>query len=149
MFPRMSVRENLLIGAHMVRDGAAIRRTLDSVYHYFPRLAERRSQMAGSLSGGEQQMAAIGRALMAQPRILLLDEPSLGVAPIIVADIWRIIGDINRDSGMTVVLVEQNAQMALELAARGYVFESGEIRTTGTGRELLASPYVREAYLGI
>jgi branched-chain amino acid transport system ATP-binding protein len=149
MFPRMTVRENLLVGAHTVRDRAAIKRTLDQVYHHFPRLAERGRQMAGSLSGGEQQMAAIGRALMAQPRILLLDEPSLGVAPIIVADIWRILGEINRASGLSVVLVEQNAQMALELATRGYVFESGEIRTTGTGRELLASPYVREAYLGI
>jgi branched-chain amino acid transport system ATP-binding protein len=105
--------------------------------------------MAGSLSGGEQQMAAIGRALMAQPRILMLDEPSLGIAPIIVAEIARIIKEINADTGMTVLLVEQNAHMALELASRGFVLESGQVTASGTGRELLESPEVREAYLGV
>lgn len=149
MFPRMSVHENFLMGAHAVRDRAAIRRMLERVYEYFPKLRERRRQLAGSLSGGEQQMAAIGRALMAQPRILMLDEPSLGVAPLIVAEIGRIIREINADLDMTVLLVEQNAQLALGLAARGFVLENGCLIVSGTGQELLDSPYVREAYLGI
>ncbi|MGF1623134.1 MAG: ABC transporter ATP-binding protein [Rhodomicrobiaceae bacterium] len=149
MFPRMSVRENLLMGSYSVRDTSRIGKTLDQIYAYFPQLEERRNQMAGSLSGGEQQMAAIGRALMAQPRLLMLDEPSLGIAPIIVAEIARIIKEINADTGMTVLLVEQNAHMALELASRGYVLESGQVTASGTGRELLESPEVREAYLGV
>lgn len=149
MFPRMSVHENFLMGAHAVRDRAAIRRMLERVYEYFPKLWERRRQLAGSLSGGEQQMAAIGRALMAQPRILMLDEPSLGVAPLIVAEIGRIIREINADLDVTVLLVEQNAQLALGLAARGFVLENGHLIVSGTGQELLESPYVREAYLGI
>lgn len=149
MFPRMSVHENFLMGAHAVTDRAAIRRMLERVYEYFPKLRERRRQLAGSLSGGEQQMAAIGRALMAQPRILMLDEPSLGVAPLIVAEIGRIIREINADLGVTVLLVEQNAQLALGLASRGFVLENGRLIVSGTGQELLDSPYVREAYLGI
>lgn len=148
MFARMTVQENLLMGAYSGQGRRPQKEILEQVYQYFPRLKERRKQMAGSLSGGEQQMAAIGRALMAQPRILMLDEPSLGIAPIIVADIARIIREINEDTGVTVVLVEQNAQMALQLASRGYVLESGQIELSGTGEELLANPEVRKAYLG-
>lgn len=148
MFARMTVQENLLMGAYSGQGPRPQKEVLEQVYQYFPRLQERRKQMAGSLSGGEQQMAAIGRALMAQPRILMLDEPSLGIAPIIVADIARIIREINEDTGVTVVLVEQNAQMALQLASRGYVLESGRIELSGTGEELLANPEVRKAYLG-
>ncbi len=149
MFPRMTVRENLLLGAHAASDRSRIAATLDQVFGYFPRLRERASQMAGSLSGGEQQMAAIGRAMMAQPRILMLDEPSLGIAPIIVQEIARIIQQINQQAGMTVLLVEQNAHMALSLSTRGYVLESGAVIASGTGRALLDSPQVREAYLGL
>lgn len=148
MFARMTVQENLLMGAYSGQGQRPQKEVLEQVYQYFPRLKERRKQMAGSLSGGEQQMAAIGRALMAQPRILMLDEPSLGIAPIIVADIARIIREINEDTGVTVILVEQNAQMALQLASRGYVLESGQIELSGTGEELLANPEVRKAYLG-
>lgn len=149
MFPRMSVRENLLLGAHAARDRSRINATLQQVYDYFPRLHERQGQMAGSLSGGEQQMAAIGRALMAQPTILMLDEPSLGIAPIIVQEIGRIIREINAETGLTILLVEQNAHMALALSSRGFVLESGEVTASGSGRELLESPEVREAYLGL
>ncbi|WP_413205789.1 ABC transporter ATP-binding protein [Rhodospirillum sp. A1_3_36] len=149
MFPRMSVRENLLLGAHAARDRSRVAATLDQVFDYFPRLCERSGQMAGSLSGGEQQMAAIGRALMAQPRILMLDEPSLGIAPIIVQEIARIIRQINQQAGLTVLLVEQNAHMALALSTRGFVLESGAVIASGSGRELLDSPQVREAYLGL
>ncbi|WP_026987297.1 ABC transporter ATP-binding protein [Fodinicurvata fenggangensis] len=148
MFARMTVQDNLLMGAYSGQGQRPQKEVLEQVYQYFPRLKERRKQMAGSLSGGEQQMAAIGRALMAQPRILMLDEPSLGIAPIIVADIARIIHEINKDTGVTVILVEQNAQMALQLASRGYVLESGQIELSGTGEELLANPDVRKAYLG-
>ncbi|KGF68417.1 ABC transporter ATP-binding protein [Hoeflea sp. BAL378] len=149
LFPRLSVEENLLMGAYTVSDGAASRDMLSRVFGYFPRLKERRRQMAGSLSGGEQQMAAIGRALMAQPKLLLLDEPSLGIAPIIVAELGKIITEINRDLGMTVLLVEQNANMALSLAETGIVLETGRVTMSGSGRELLASPEIRAAYLGI
>ncbi|TMV14989.1 ABC transporter ATP-binding protein [Arenibacterium halophilum] len=148
LFGRLSVEENLMMGAYTVKDAAARDDMLDRVYGYFPRLKERRRQMAGSLSGGEQQMCAIGRALMAQPRVLLLDEPSLGIAPIIVAELAKIIEEISRDTSMTVLLVEQNAQMALSIAATGVVLETGNVVLTGTGRELLASPEVRAAYLG-
>lgn len=148
LFGRLSVEENLMMGAYTVKDAAARDDTLDRVYGYFPRLKERRRQMAGSLSGGEQQMCAIGRALMAQPRVLLLDEPSLGIAPIIVAELAKIIEEISRDTSMTVLLVEQNAQMALSIAATGVVLETGNVVLTGTGPELLASPEVRAAYLG-
>lgn len=149
MFPRLSVEENLQMGAYTVADRAARDRMLDRVYAYFPRLKERRRQMAGSLSGGEQQMAAIGRAMMAQPRLLLLDEPSLGIAPIIVAELGHIITEINRDLGMTILLVEQNANMALALCQTGIVLETGRVMLTGTGRALLDSPEIRSAYLGI
>lgn len=148
LFGRLSVEENLLMGAYTVPDAASRREMMERVYGYFPRLRERRRQMAGSLSGGEQQMCAIGRALMARPKVLLLDEPSLGIAPIIVAELARIIEEISRDMSMTVLLVEQNAHMALSLAATGIVLETGKVVLTGTGSELLESPEIRAAYLG-
>ncbi|MCB9958297.1 MAG: ABC transporter ATP-binding protein [Rhodospirillaceae bacterium] len=148
VFPQMSVEENLQLGAYLKTDKAEIARTMQRVYAYFPRLLERRGQMAGSLSGGEQQMLAIGRALMARPRLLLLDEPSLGLAPIRVQEIGQIIREINREEGISIVLVEQNANMALRLCQRAYVIESGAIALSGTGTELAASEHVRRAYLG-
>ena len=147
LFPEMSVQENLELGAF--RRGRAQRvQTLDQVYQLFPRLAERRTQLAGTLSGGEQQMLAIGRALMARPRLLMLDEPSLGLAPLIVQDIFRVIRQV-REAGTTVLVVEQNAVQTLELADRGYVLENGAIALSGTGADLLADPAIRTAYLGL
>lgn len=144
----LSVRENLELGAYTRRDGAAARaRDLDRVYALFPRLAERATQMAGSLSGGEQQMLAIGRALMARPRLLLLDEPSMGLAPIIVQDIFRTLQRINAE-GLTIFLVEQNVKQALKLAQRAYVLENGCVVLQGSGAELLGDPRVQAAYLG-
>jgi len=148
LFPEMTVLDNLLVGGYP--PGARSRRPqrLERVFTVFPRLAERRRQLAGTLSGGEQQMVAIGRGLMAGPRILMLDEPSLGLAPIMVQEVFGVIGEINR-TGVTVLLVEQNTEHALALAHRGFVLESGRVALSGTGRELLASPQVREAYLGL
>jgi branched-chain amino acid transport system ATP-binding protein len=149
VFPQMSVLDNLLVGGYSQRDKIHQNKTLDQIYGYFPRLVERRSQMAGSLSGGEQQMLAIGRALMARPRLLLLDEPSLGLAPIVVEEIARIIVEINRDIGMSIILVEQNAKLALNLCDEAFVLETGAVVLSGKGGDLLASDYVRRAYLGI
>jgi len=147
IFPRMSVHENLIMGAYTRRD-AGIKADIERAFTLFPRLKEREKQLAGSLSGGEQQMLAIGRALMAKPKLLMLDEPSLGLAPILVEQIFTIILEIN-SQGTTVLLVEQNAYKALEIAHRGYVLETGVIVQTGTGKELLASEDVQKAYLGM
>jgi branched-chain amino acid transport system ATP-binding protein len=146
IFPRMSVLENLQMGATLAAP-AHFRQDIERVFTMFPRLAERRTQRGGTLSGGEQQMLAIGRALMGRPRLLLLDEPSLGLAPLIVRQIFESIRRIARDDGVTIFLVEQNAFHALRLADRGYVLVNGRVRMTGTGRELLANAEVRAAYL--
>ncbi|MDI1287740.1 MAG: ABC transporter ATP-binding protein [Reyranella sp.] len=146
IFPRMSVLENLQMGATLA-DPAHFRQDIERVFTMFPRLAERRAQRGGTLSGGEQQMLAIGRALMGRPRLLLLDEPSLGLAPLIVRQIFESIRRIARDDGVTIFLVEQNAFHALRLADRGYVLVNGRVRMSGTGRELLANAEVRAAYL--
>jgi branched-chain amino acid transport system ATP-binding protein len=148
IFQRMSVYENLLMGAYTRRDDAGIKSDMERAFTLFPVLKERAKQIAGTLSGGEQQMLAIGRALMARPKLLMLDEPSLGLAPILVETIFSIILEIN-SQGTTVLLVEQNAYKALEIAHRGYVLETGVIVQTGTGKELLASEDVQKAYLGM
>jgi branched-chain amino acid transport system ATP-binding protein len=148
LFPQMTVTENLWMGAYRRRSAAEIRRTLGEVEALFPRLAERRGQLAGTLSGGEQQMLAIGRALMAQPRLLLLDEPSFGLAPMIVREIGRIVQSINREGGVSVLLVEQNARMALGIASRAYVMETGRVALSGPSAALAESPHVKAAYLG-
>ena len=144
---RQSVADNLELGAWLRRDRNAIRRDLERCYSLFPRLAERRTQAAGSLSGGEQQMLAIGRALMAQPTLLMLDEPSLGLAPKLVAEVMGALSSLHAD-GLTILLVEQNAQAALDIADRGYVLEAGELSLEGSAAELLGNPALREAYLG-
>jgi len=149
LFPRMTVMDNLELGAYTTRCAATRRRTLDMIYGLFPRVQERRAQMAGSLSGGEQQMVAIGRALMAQPKLLLLDEPSLGLAPKVIAEIAQAVERLNRESGLSIVLVEQNARLAMRLSHRAYVLERGEVVRTGTGQELLEDDFVRQAYLGV
>ncbi len=143
----LSVRENLELGAYRRRDRAAIGGDLERVLHLFPRLRERLDALAGNLSGGEQQMLAIGRALLARPRLLLLDEPSMGLAPLIVQDIFRKLREINAD-GLTIFLVEQNVRQALKIARHGYVLESGKLVLAGSGRELLDDPKVLAAYLG-
>jgi branched-chain amino acid transport system ATP-binding protein len=147
VFPRMSVFENLEMGAFLRRDRAAIATDFERVFSLFPRLKERRTQRGGTLSGGEQQMLAIGRALMASPRVLLLDEPSMGLSPILVEQIFEIVKSIN-EQGTTVLLVEQNALMALNVARRGYILQTGEIVLTGDAAKLRADPAVRKAYLG-
>jgi branched-chain amino acid transport system ATP-binding protein len=148
IFPGLTVKENLELGSYVAAARAHRRESLERVLGLFPRLAERQRQAAGTMSGGEQQMLAIGRALMARPRILMLDEPSLGLAPIIVQEIFRIIAEINR-RGMTVLLVEQNTRQALGLSRRGYVLENGRIALEGSGAELLGNEHVRRAYLGM
>ncbi|WP_163549863.1 ABC transporter ATP-binding protein [Candidatus Frankia nodulisporulans] len=145
VFPSMSVRENLLMGAY--RDRRHTREDLDRVFALFPRLSERIGQVSGTLSGGEQQMLAIGRALMSRPRLVLLDEPSMGLAPMVVQTIFEVIAEINRD-GVAVLLVEQNAASALRIAGRGYVLETGEVVLSGTSASLLSDDRVRQAYLG-
>jgi branched-chain amino acid transport system ATP-binding protein len=147
IFGRLTVEENLQMGAYSRSDGNGIRADLERVYALFTRLAERRAQVAGTLSGGEQQMLAIGRALMSRPRLLLLDEPSMGLAPILVQKIFETIRAISRE-GMTLLLVEQNAKLALEASHRGYVMESGRINLSGASEALLENPQVRECYLG-
>ena len=147
VFAHMSVLENLELGAYIRTDAKGIKEDMDKVFARFPRLAERRSQLAGTLSGGEQQMLAMGRAMMSRPRIMLLDEPSMGLAPLLVKEIFSIIKDIN-ESGTTVLLVEQNANMALSIAHKAYVLETGRITLAGTAKELAASEEVRKAYLG-
>jgi branched-chain amino acid transport system ATP-binding protein len=148
IFSNLTVLENLQMGAYRIRDRRLAAETLERVFGLFPRLRERLSQSGGTLSGGEQQMLAIGRALMARPRLLLLDEPSLGIAPILVQEIFREIERINRDHGTTILLVEQNAHVALKLAGRGYVIETGRIVLEDGAGALLENPQVREAYLG-
>jgi branched-chain amino acid transport system ATP-binding protein len=148
IFANLTVRENLMMGAYLQRDTAAINRERDYVFSVFPRLQEREKQQAGTLSGGEQQMLAIGRALMSQPKFLMLDEPSLGIAPLLVKSIFAQIVEINRSRGITILLVEQNANLALEIATRGYVLETGRIILQDEAAALRADPKVRSAYLG-
>jgi branched-chain amino acid transport system ATP-binding protein len=148
LFARMSVLDNLVMGAYTRTDKAGIASDMDRVFQLFPRLQERRTQIAGTLSGGEQQMLAMGRALMARPKVMMLDEPSLGLAPILQETIFSIVREIN-SQGTTVLLVEQNAHKALEVANRGYVLETGVVVQRGTGQELLASEEVQKAYLGM
>ena len=148
LFPTMTVLENLELGCRSAAAREQRRTTLDWVFQLFPRLAERQRQLAGTLSGGEQQMCAIGRGLMARPRLLMLDEPSLGLAPVMVRTIFEILARVNRE-GMTILLVEQNVLRSLQLSHRGYVIENGRITIEGSGADLLASPHIKQAYLGV
>jgi branched-chain amino acid transport system ATP-binding protein len=147
IFPRMTVRENLELGAYLRRDGGDIARDLDRVFELFPRLKERERQKAGTMSGGEQQMLAIGRAMMADPKLLLLDEPSMGLAPVLVERIYETVAEINKQ-GTTILLVEQNANFALEVSSRGYVLETGELALSDSSEALRTNPEVQKAYLG-
>lgn len=147
VFSNLTVRKNLELGAYLVKDRDAIQASLTRVYKRFPRLKERQKQYAGTLSGGEQQMLAMGRALMSKPKLLLLDEPSMGLAPLLVKDIFSIIQDI-KEQGTTILLVEQNANMALSVADRAYVIETGKVVLSGTSQELAASEEIKKAYLG-
>ena len=147
VFPDMTVLENLKIGAYLRKDKAEIEKDIQWVYSLFPRLEERNWQLAGTLSGGEQQMLAVGRALMSRPKLLMMDEPSLGLAPLVVQGIFEIIRTINKE-GVTVLLIEQNANMALKVADQAYVLETGRITKSGTGADLLADDSIKEAYLG-
>ena len=149
VFAQMSVYENLKMGAYRRRDTTQILKDIEAVYEIFPRLLERKDQMAGTLSGGEQQMLAIGRALVNKPEIILLDEPSLGLAPIIVEDIFKTIKRINEQNGTTILLVEQNSRLALNTASRGYVLQNGEVTISGSCEELRNDPRVQHAYLGV
>ena len=147
IFQELTVYENLLMGAYSMKNQSGFKDDLDSIYERFPRLAERKNQIAGTLSGGEQQMLAMGRALMSHPKLLMLDEPSMGLSPLLVDQVFEIIKDINRD-GTTVLLVEQNAGKSLAISDRAYVMETGSITLTGTGKELAQSEEIRKAYLG-
>jgi branched-chain amino acid transport system ATP-binding protein len=147
VFGRLTVEENLRMGAYVINDRSLIRAEVDRIYQLFPRLKERRSQTAGTLSGGEQQMLAIGRALMSQPKLLLLDEPSMGLAPLLVEKIFEVVRQIS-ENGVTILLVEQNARLALAVSSRGYVMESGTVTLEGASANLLDDPQVRQAYLG-
>jgi len=147
VFPNLTTLENLRLGAYLQKDKAVIEANLDRVYSLFPRLKERHWQHAGTLSGGEQQMLAVGRALMADPKLIMMDEPSLGLAPLVVKEIFSIIRKVN-EAGVTVLLIEQNANVALKTANRGYVLETGTVSMTGPGRELLEDEQIRIAYLG-
>lgn len=147
VFSNLTVLENLKIGAYMRNDKAEIEKDIEWIYSMFPRLQERNWQLAGTLSGGEQQMLAVGRALMSRPKLIMMDEPSLGLAPLVIKDIFRIIKEINAN-GMTILLIEQNANMALKIADWAYVLETGRITMEGAGQELLENPQIREAYLG-
>lgn len=147
VFTRMTITENLQMGAYIRSDKAGIATDIERMFGIFPRLKERKDQLAGTMSGGEQQMLAMARALMSQPKVLLLDEPSMGLSPIMVDKIFEVVRDVSAQ-GVTIVLVEQNAQRALQIADRGYVMDSGLITMTGPGKELLTDPKVREAYLG-
>jgi branched-chain amino acid transport system ATP-binding protein len=149
IFPYLTVTENLDMGTFLRKDPKGIKQDMDHIFELFPILAERRNQPGGTLSGGEQQMLAISRALMSKPKLLLLDEPSLGLAPIIITRIFEIIKRINKESNTTILLVEQNANLALKVADRGYVMETGSITMTDTGKNLLANEDVKKAYLGI
>lgn len=147
IFTRMTITENLQMGAYIRTDKAGIASDIERMFDLFPRLRERKDQLAGTMSGGEQQMLAMARALMSQPKVLLLDEPSMGLSPIMVDKIFEVVRNVSAE-GVTIVLVEQNAQRALQIADRGYVMDSGEITMTGSGKSLLTDPKVREAYLG-
>ncbi|GER67682.1 ABC transporter ATP-binding protein [Weizmannia acidilactici] len=146
IFPKLTVKENLLIGAFAVKQKRTIEERMERVFSYFPKLKERLDQKGGTMSGGEQQMLAIGRALMGRPKLLMLDEPSMGLAPIVVEQIFEIISELNQE-GMTILLVEQNAYQALQIADRGYVIQTGEIVLEGVGKELMVNEQVQEAYL--
>jgi len=149
LFPKLSVRKNLLLGAYLHRKNkAAVRERLEKVFAMFPVLKEKENQAAGSLSGGQQQMVALGRALMSEPRLLLLDEPSLGLAPLVVQQMLQAVKDI-RQSGISVLLAEQNAYLALQIADRGYILANGQVVMSGSREELMNNPTVRQAYLGI
>ncbi|OZI19338.1 ABC transporter ATP-binding protein [Bordetella genomosp. 9] len=147
IFGQLTIEENLAMGAYVRRDAAGVRADLDRVFEQFPRLAERRKQAAGTLSGGEQQMVAMGRAMIARPKLLLLDEPSMGLAPLMVEKVFEVVSAIAAE-GVTILLIEQNARLALEYSQRGYVMESGELTLSGAARSLLNDPKVRAAYLG-
>ncbi|HEV2548940.1 MAG TPA: ABC transporter ATP-binding protein [Stellaceae bacterium] len=149
IFPSMTVRENLEMGAVVPRARAGAAAAMARVFALWPRLAERQRQLAGTLSGGEQQMLAIGRCLMGAPRLMMLDEPSLGLAPVVVEDVFRVVRELNEQDGLTIVLVEQNVAQSLTLAHRGYVLENGRIVMSGSGKELLADDRVRKAYVGL
>lgn len=148
VFDDMTVDENLMIGAYLRKDKENFKKDIDFIHEMFPRLKERAKQLSGTLSGGEQQMVAVGRALMSNPKVMMMDEPSLGLAPLVIKDIFNIIQKVNKEKGVTILLIEQNANAALKIADYGYVMETGRIRLEGTGQELLANEQVKELYLG-